>query len=88
MKKKVKIIKNIGIRGMLLLTACLGWWGFFYPEYTLVDGTYKMVQESGEIIKDVSPEEFYQQLLKAKPEQIRIKSKLFETLLNLTDGQK
>ncbi len=66
------------------IIAALGFFGLFYPELCMLEDTCKVVYsasdgEKGEIL---TPEgsELYYKLLSAEPEEIKIKSRLFELL--------
>lgn len=62
--------------------AMAGFWGFLYPEYTLLPDTYRIVYENeGERNQD--DEDIYRLLQKASPKQIKFRSRLWEFLLSL-----
>lgn len=74
MKLKIK-------KGIWLLVA-FGWWGVLYPELCLMEDTYRIVYEdSQEAEEELSASELYYKLLSSEPEQIKIKSKLWETVM-------
>lgn len=80
-----------GIKLALAIPALAGWWGFFYPELTLTEETCKVVSEEGTPVssKEADSEEVYRELLMAKPEQIRFRSRLFECIqMVFTDDKK
>lgn len=79
----------------IVMTVCtlICWWGYFFPELTLTPDTVRMVDSSGELVSEMmsstnrsmphnqsDDSTLYRQLLMAKPEEIRIRSGLFEAL--------
>lgn len=75
----------------VMVCAALGWWGMLYPELTLTPETVKVItmdvsgQEIPEASEDLYDETLYLKLLKAGPENIRFRSKLFEMLKKLLE---
>ena len=68
------------VKMMLLIPVFAGWSGFLYPDLTFQKGVAEACSAtSGEQI-ELSGQELYEELLKAEPEQIRVKSRLFEFL--------
>lgn len=72
-------------RWILGICAAIGWWGVLYPEFTLVEDTYRIVvyDESTDELRIVEPDAYqgdsvYYEMLEAAPEQIVYKSKLLE----------
>lgn len=61
-----------------------GFWGFLYPEYTLLPDTYRIVyeDEDGEE-QSKEDEDIYSLLQKASPKQIKFRSRLWEFFLSL-----
>lgn len=71
------------ISGFLAVCAAIGWWGALYPQFTLMEGTYRIVQEdevakSGESVieSELNSSELYWSILDADCGRIRFKSKL------------
>lgn len=62
--------------------AMAGFWGFLYPEYTLLPDTYRIVYENEEE-GNQDDEDIYKLLQKASPKQIKFRSRLWEFLLSL-----
>ncbi len=81
----------IAFRIILGVFAAFGWWGFIYPELSLTPDTYCIVweddtvQPTTDVVKWEFDNEIYLKLLEAKPGQIRIKSKLFQTASDYLD---
>lgn len=65
---------------LLMLPALAGWCGFLYPDMVFPEGTCKAYTAAGEEKETLSGKAFYEELLQAKPGQIRIKSRLWELL--------
>lgn len=68
------------------------WWGAIFPEFTMTEDTYRVVDESGDEIEVPAEraDEIYRQILQADPEEIRIRSALLERIrevLLLTDEE-
>ncbi len=65
----------------------IGFLGFLYPELCILDDTCKMVYETEDgTVQYISAEEgseLYYQLLKAEPQEIKIKSRLLEWLSSI-----
>ncbi len=80
MTKKLVMIK----KGLIVLAAA-GFLGFLYPELCMLEETCRVVyynaDEEMESISVPRGSELYYQLLQAEPEEIKIKSKLWETLV-------
>lgn len=70
------------IAGILTICAALGWWGALYPQFTLVEGTYRIVEEKADFSEEKCEETaldgsgIYWSLLEADCSQIRFKSRL------------
>ncbi len=81
----------IGFRVILGVCAALGWWGFIYPELSLTPDTYcvlredSTVQPTADMVEWEFDNDIYLKLLEAKPGQIRIKSKLFQSASDYLD---
>lgn len=81
--------KEIFIRKSLLVLAAWGFFGLFYPELSLLEDTCRIVYENKagkeeEIVIEPGSELYYK-LLSAKPEEIKIKSRLWEWISSLFD---
>ena len=64
---------------VMLIFPVFAWWnGFLYPDLTFRNGICKAYTDDGEERKEVTGREFYEELLKAEPERIRVKSRLLE----------
>jgi len=80
MKRKI----NDFIKGICILCAVLGWWGALYPQFTLLDDTYRTVQTERNVIESKTADnEICLEIMLAKPEQIRLKSRLLTELKEL-----
>ena len=75
---KQKLYDNFrkAIYGCGILLACYGFWGSFFPDLTLVDGTYRIVASD-----DVDKEQLMLDLLEGKY-KVTYRSKLFEIIKN------
>lgn len=68
---------------LIWICAAAGWWGVFFPDFTLTEDTYKIVYDESFNLSDeerelvINATEFEELLMNAKPGQIRIKSKLY-----------
>ncbi len=71
-------------RKSAVVLAALGFFGLFYPELCMLDNTCKAVYvtEKGEEKELEVPEgsELYYKLLSAEPEEIKIRSRLWEVI--------
>lgn len=70
----------------ILLIWMLCWWGFLFPELTFTEDSLRVVytQEAQEFEQMNSSQwEKYMDLLKAEPEQVKIKSRFLEWLEEL-----
>ncbi len=80
MTKKLVMIK----KGLVVLAAA-GFLGFLYPELCMLEETCRVVYYDAEKTqKDIvipCGSELYYQLLQAEPEEIKIKSRLWEALV-------
>lgn len=80
MTKKIAMLK----KGLVVLAAA-GFLGFLYPELCMLEDTCRVVYYNAdkelESISVPRGSELYYQLLQAEPEDIKIKSKLWETLV-------
>ncbi len=58
------------------------WWGAIFPEFTMTEDTYRIVDENGEEIEIPAERahDIYREILQAKPEEIRIRSALFDRI--------
>ncbi len=70
---------KLKIKKAIWLLMAISWWGLFFPEFTLMNDTCRIVwtQEDPE---EYSATQIYYKLLSAKPKQIKIKSRLLEIL--------
>lgn len=68
------------VKMMLLIPVFAGWSGFLYPDLTFQKGVVEAYSVTGEEQIELYGQELYEELLKAEPEQIRVKSRLFEFL--------
>lgn len=69
------------VSAVMALCAALGWWGALYPQFTLVEGTYRIVNEQTNAeacVTESEPmgNELYLSILNADSSQIRLKSRL------------
>ncbi len=68
------------VSGCLAICAAMGWWGVLYPQFTLMEGTYEIVQETPEGTRETESEldssELYWSILDADCGRIRFKSRL------------
>lgn len=66
--------------GCLVICAAMGWWGALYPQFTLMEGTYEIVQETEagdeKIDSELDSSELYWSILDADCGRIRFKSRL------------
>lgn len=75
-----------GISAVLTFCAVLGWWGAIYPQFTLLQGTYRIVYEEPSaaesdtepdmIESEIDSRELYWEILNADSSHIRLKSRL------------
>ena len=65
------------LKTILLICSGLGWWGSFYPEYTITPDSCIVRDEEGSIV-ELDGKELYVKLMQADKEQIQYKSRLFE----------
>ena len=84
-KKSLFVIKN-AIKKFLyvagILMACYGFWGSFFPDLTLVEGTYAIVgEEKGQALNAYDAEELYADILEGKY-RVTYRSKLLELIQN------
>ena len=80
-EKKRTIYKQIAVTAMkvmLIFPVFAGWNGFLYPELTFQNDVCKAYTADGEEREEITGREFYEELLKAEPGQIRIKSRVLE----------
>lgn len=86
------------LRLAAVVCAALGWWGILYPELTLTSDTYKVVYEEepaeegsvspgGQYQENDGITEGYRGLLRAKSNQIRIRSRLYLTITEWLGGE-
>lgn len=81
------IKKRINLKLLIWVCAALGWWGIFYPEFTLTSDTCRIVDESGSYIEmddDYSGLELYEDILQAGRSHIRPRSKLLSVITDLS----
>lgn len=81
------IKKRINLKLLIWVCAALGWWGIFYPEFTLTSDTCRIVDESGSYIEmgdDYSGIELYEDMLQAGRSHIRPRSKLLSVITDLS----
>lgn len=75
---------KLKMKKCIWLVMALGWWGVLYPDLCLVRDTVTVVcrteEERSVYGEQPGGSELYYQILSAKPEQIKIKSKLLETI--------
>lgn len=82
-------IKNkINLKLLMWVCAALGWWGIFYPEFTLTADTCRIVDESGNCIEteDYGGIELYGEILQAGRGRIRLKSRLLSVMTDDSGG--
>ena len=84
-KKKNSVLKKCGIyiRTGMFVIATLAFFGLFYPDLCMLNDTCKVVvmTENGEEeIQIPQGSELYYSLLQAKPQDIKIKSRLLEAI--------
>ena len=80
----------------LALCAVLGWWGVFYPEFTLMPDTCKvMVCEEGEdgeislvVMDPQDSATLYREILSADADQVVLKSRLLTELEKIFEQKK
>jgi hypothetical protein len=80
-----KKILGISINICAWSCAVLGIWGLLYPELTMTTDVCRVVDESGKAVSDVSVRqgyELYRDILNADKGHVRVKSRLYEILLN------
>lgn len=65
---------------MLIFPVYAGWSGILYPDLTFQNGVCRAYSADGEERKEVTGQEFYEEVLEAEPEQVHIKSRLLEFL--------
>lgn len=71
------------VSGIMAVCAAIGWWGALYPQFTLVEGTYRIVNEDETAIvcEDITQSELngsrlYWSLLNEDSSNIKFKSRL------------
>lgn len=71
------------ISGILAVCAAIGWWGFLYPQFSLLEGTYRVVNEEPAAKSDqtvteseLDSSELYWSILDADSGRVRFKSRL------------
>lgn len=66
--------------GQLAILAVLsaGWWGILYPNLSMTEETFQAVAEDGQTDDTVSGTEGFFAMLKAQPEEIKVKSRLLD----------
>lgn len=73
--------KSLYVMGILL--ACYGFWGSFFPDLTLVKGTYAIVEEENgqDFSNFYDAEQLYAEILEGKY-RVTYRSKLLELIQN------
>lgn len=72
-----RVIYVIGV-----ITACYGFWGSLFPDLTLVEGTYRIVEHNDEPFTALDAETLYAELLEGKY-RVTYSSKIWETIRNI-----
>lgn len=69
---------------VLAICAAIGWWGALYPQFTLLDDTYRIVSEeevantdTDVLESELDKSRLYWSILDADCDRIRFKSRLF-----------
>ena len=79
--------KEMFLRKSLLVLAAWGFFGLFYPDLSLIEDTCRIAYENEaggeEVLEAKRGSEIYYGLLAAKPEEIKIKSRLWEWISSL-----
>lgn len=81
---------KLKLKKAIWLIYAFGWWGVLYPEFTLTEDTFRVVWVNGEKREEwdeKSATEIYCELLQAEPKQIKIKSKLWEILMDFLEKE-
>ena len=75
---------KLGVQIILTFVAAFGWWGLFFPEFTLNQDTVciqvseaEAESQAKEAFGSLSGQELLKLLLQAEPEQITYRSRLF-----------
>lgn len=79
------------IRKCMLLAAAFGFFGLMYPDLCMVEDTCKVILQTADGEEEIivpKGSELYYSLLSAKPQDIKIKSKLLETLQSYFERNK
>lgn len=82
------------IRVLLCICAALGWWGLLYPELAMTEDTYRIVDENGIVCEGKEGEAWnpdssiYWKVLGADSSQVRLRSKLFDSLKAFTEHRR
>ena len=66
------------LKMMLVFPVFIGWSGFLYPDLTFQNGVVEAYSVTDGEEKEMSGQEFYENLLQAKLGQIRVRSRLLE----------
>lgn len=74
-KKQTAIVL---MRTMLIFTAFAGWSGLLYPDLTFESGVVRVYNADGKEKSGLTGRELFEELLRAEPERIRLKSRLAE----------
>lgn len=74
-------------RTCLLFPVIMGWCGLLYPNLTFQNGVCRSYTAEGKERTQLSQTECYEELLQAKPEQIRVKSRLLEFFFSLGEKE-
>lgn len=90
----MKKVMAKGLSAVLTLCAVWGWWGALYPEFTLLRGTYRIVNEDTSvpdgtdvIESEADSRELYWEILDADCSRIRFKSRLLTEWIALQGAE-
>ncbi len=73
-------MKTINI-WMVCMLFVVAWWGALYPEFSIRAGTCRVYDENGnEITYELSEKEAARFILSAKPDEVKLKSALADTI--------
>lgn len=71
----------------LLFPIVMGWCGLLYPNLTFQNDVCRVYSAEGERQTQLSMAECYEELLCAKPQQIRVKSRLLEFFFSFDEKE-
>ncbi len=73
-----RIVYAVGI-----ITACYGFWGSLFPDLTLLEGTYRIVdnKDGQDALNDLDKETLFAEILEGKF-HVTYSSKIWETIKN------